>query len=404
MARAALPQELADRVTMRILVTSTPGTGHLNALLPLVSAVQSAGHEVLVVTGPESCESVERRGFAVRAGGMTGDARREAFKPRMPEVLALPPRRRRGLFFAGFFAEIAAPMMRIDLTPVFEEFRPDLVISERGELAAGAMAASRNIPHVTVAFSGALPPWSDQLVIDAIEPLWAAEGLPTPTIDQINGDLYLHPFPPSFGQAPPTGNVQPMRAVANADAPAPPPWLDDLGTTRPLIYLTAGTEPAAAEMFPWAEAVAVLGTLDVDAIATVGPRVDPAFLGVVSPNVRVERFVPQHFILAKAAVLVSHSGAGSVLGAAAYGIPQLLFPVRADQWENADAASGAGVAITLELDQRSEDDIGTAIERLLADEKLAQAASDVAGEIAAMPTPADHTSTVEALADQPISD
>ena len=52
--------------------------------------------------------------------------------------MALPPRRRRGLFFAGFFAEIAAPAMRVDLAPVFDEFRPDIVIHERGELAVRA--------------------------------------------------------------------------------------------------------------------------------------------------------------------------------------------------------------------------------------------------------------------------
>ena len=382
---------------MRILVTSTPGTGHLNALLPLASAMQLSGHDVLVVTGPESCESVARRGFAVRAGGMTGDARRAAYGPRMAETLALPPRGRRGMFFAGFFAEIAAPVMRVDLRPVFDEFRPDVVISERGELAAGAMAAGRGIPRVTVAFSGALPRWSEQLVIDTLEPLWAAEGLPTPTIAQINGDLYLHPFPPSFGQAPTSGNVRPMGAPAAGDGDAPPPWLGELGTARPLVYVTAGTEPAAADMFPWAAAVAVLGTLDVDVIATVGPRVDPAFLGVVSPNIHIERFVPQNFILEKAAVLVSHAGAGSILGAAAHGIPQLLFPVRADQWENADAASGAGVAITLELDQRSEGDIAAAVERALTDQQVKHAAAHVATEIAAMPFPADHVATIEGL-------
>lgn len=382
---------------MRTLITSTPGIGHLNALLPLASALQAAGHEMLVVTGAESSELVERSGLAFLPGGMSGDARRAAFAPRMPEALALPPRRRRGLFFAGFFAEIAAPAMRVDLVPVFDQFRPDVVISERGELAAGPMAAARGIPHVTVAFSGALPPWSDELVLDSLEALWAAEGLTAPTMDQVNGDLYLHPFPPSFGQAPTSGSVRPMRSAAADDCAAPPPWLDELGTTRPLVYVTAGTEPAAAEMFPWAATISVLGTLDVDVIATVGPRVDPAYLGAVPPNIRVEQFVPQQFILGRAAVLVSHSGAGSVLGAASHGIPQLLFPVRADQWENADAASGAGVAITLELDHRSEVDIAAAAERLLADGPIKHAAAQVAAEIAAMPFPADHVATIETL-------
>ncbi len=389
---------------MRILITSTPGMGHLNSILPLASALQSAGHELLVVTGAESCELVEGRGFTVQAGGMSGDARRAAYAPRMPETLALPPRRRRGLFFAGFFADIAAPAMRIDLVPVFDQFRPDLVLNERGELAAGPMAAARGIPHVTVAFSGALPTWSEQLLIDAIEPLWAAEGLPVPTMAQINGDLYLHPFPPSFGQAPTSGTVRPMRAAASDDGGAAPAWLDALGTTRPLVYVTGGTEAAAAEMFPWPAVLAALGTLDVDVVATVGPRVDPAAFGVASPNIRLERFVPQQFILGKAAAVVSHAGAGSILGAAARGIPQLLFPVRADQWENADAASGTGAALTLELDKRSEGDIGTAVEQILVGDRFEQAAAQVAIEVAAMPTPAEHVATLEHLVSGDISD
>jgi UDP:flavonoid glycosyltransferase YjiC (YdhE family) len=150
-------------------------------------------------------------------------------------------------------------------------------------------------------------------------------------------------------------------------------------------------------MFPWAAALAALGTMDLDVVATVGPRVDPADVGAAPTNIRVERFVPQQFILDKAAVVVSHAGAGSILGAAAQGIPQLLFPVRADQWENADAASGTGAAITLELDHRSEADIGAAVEELLSDKQFGHAAAQVATEVAAMPFPADHVSTIERL-------
>jgi UDP:flavonoid glycosyltransferase YjiC (YdhE family) len=75
----------------------------------------------------------------------------------------------------------------------------------------------------------------------------------------------------------------------------------------------------------------------------------------------------------------------------------VLYPLFADQWENADAAAGAGVAITLELDQRSAGDIGAAIDRVLADEAFKQAASRVASEIAEMPPPSDHVGAIEAL-------
>ena len=381
---------------MRILVTSTPGMGHLSALFPLMTALQRAGHDLLAVTAAESCELVQSRGFAVREGGMSSGDRRAAFAHRMPEVMALPPRQRRGLFFAGFFADIAAPTMRVALLPVFDEFQPDVVVHERGELAAAPIAVARGVPHVTLAFSGSLPEWSEQLVIDTLEPLWAAEGLAAPTMVDINGDVYLHPFPPSFGQAPSEGDVRPMRAEAADGDDAYPTWLSTLGVDRPLVYLTSGTEPLAATA-PWAQAAEALGALDVDVVATIGRHLDPSVLGEVAPNIRVERFVPQRFILERATVAMSHAGAGSVLGAAARGVSQVLFPLGADQWENADAVAGAGTAIVLELDQRNVDYIGESVARILDDQQYARAATDVAGEIAAMPSPADHVATIEDL-------
>lgn len=383
---------------MRILVTSTPGIGHLNPLVPMMSALQQAGHDVLVVTAPESCAFVERSGFAVRPAGMAIADRRAAFNPRMPEVLALPPRQRRGLYFSGFFAEAAAPVMRVDLAPVFTEFRPDIVLHEAAELAVAPMAKARGIPHVTVAFSGALPDSAERLLIETIAPVWAAEGLPAPAIDDILGSLYLHPFPPSFGQVPSGDMVRSIRGdVVDRAAVQTPRWLDALGSTRPLVYLTSGTEPAAA-MAPWAAAVEALGSRDVDAVVTIGMHVDPSVLGDVPANVRIERFVAQHLVLDRAAVVMSHAGAGSLLGAAGRGIPQLFNPIAADQWENADAATGAGVAITCEMDQRSASHIGTALDRLLGDPHVKQAASQVAAEIAAMPSPADHVAALESLA------
>jgi len=371
--------------------------GHLNALLPLMFTLQDAGHDLLVVTAAESCDRVAGYGFNVRAGGLSSNARRATLAHRMPEILALPPRRRRGHYYAGFFAEGAAPVMHVALQPVFADFSPDVVIHETGDLAGAPMAVARGIPHLTVAFSGALPEWSQDMTVAAIAPVWIAEGLPSPTMDDIRGDVYLHPFPPSFGQAPSSGVVKPMRVESvDRDTGSSPSWLDNLGTTRPLVYVTSGTEPLGGTA-PWAAIVAALGQMDVDAVATIGNHVDPSILGEVPRNVRVERFVPQRFVLERAAAVMSHAGAGSVLGASRMGIPQVLNPLGADQWENADAATEAGLAITCELDQRSPADIAAALSSILNDPQYRQAAAKVAEEIEAMPSPADHVVTIEAL-------
>jgi len=52
------------------------------------------------------------------------------------------------------------------------------------------------------------------------------------------------------------------------------------------------------------------------------------------------------------------------------------------------------------LDQRSAADISAALQQLLHEAAFGDAASRVAGEIAAMPAPLDHVATIEALADR----
>ena len=91
-----------------------------------------------------------------------------------------------------------------------------------------------------------------------------------------------------------------------------------LGVERPFVYVTSGTEPPSVT-FPWRVLFAALADLAVDAVATIGPQVDPAALGAVPVNVRVERFVPQADLLGRATAVVSHGGAGPLLGTASRG-------------------------------------------------------------------------------------
>ncbi|MBI5089436.1 MAG: glycosyltransferase family 1 protein [Actinobacteria bacterium] len=386
----------SERVPLRVLVTSTAGAGHVQAVAPFAHALRDAGHAVLWATSSDGAAAIESLGFDVAEAGMTVDDRRASLAPRLPAIMAMPPVERRGHLFAGFFALAAAPKMRADLGPVVDRFRPDLVIHETGELGAAPVATARGIPHVTVAFSGALPGAAVPMALDAVAPVWEAEGLAPPSEADLWGSLYFHPFPPSFGGLPRVDRVRPTRPGSSAAPAQPPAWLATFGSDRPGLYLTAGTERAAPDA-PWAAAAAAIGSLDVDAVATLGPNVDAALLGEVPTNLRVERFVPQQLLLDRVAVVMSHAGAGTMLGAAAQGVPQVVTPLFADQWENAMAISASGAGIMLGPDRRTVDDIRSALDQALHDETMLEAARRVAHEIAAMPVAADHVAELATL-------
>ena len=336
-------------------------------------------------------------GFEWSAAGLTTAARREAAGDVLGGIMQLPMAQRRGPLFAALFARAAGPVMQRDLAPIIDQIRPDVVLRETGELAAAPIAAARGIPLVTVAFSGVLPEPARDQVIDDLRPLWQAEGLGDPTWADVYGQLYLHPFPDSFGQRPDSPVVRPVRPDRGSPSATPPAWVAALGTDRPFVYVTSGTEPPSVT-FPWRELFAAVSGLDVDAVATIGPHVDPAALGAVPANVRVERFVPQADLLARASAVISHGGAGTVLGAASHGRPQLVVPLFADQWENGVAVDDAGCGTVLGPDRRRVEDLDRSLRTVLASPSHHDAATRVADEIAAMPAATAVALEVEALA------
>ena len=383
---------------LRVLVTSTGGTGHVSALAPVAHALVDRGHQVQWAVAPDGGDAVAKMGFEWTPAGLTTAARREAASDVLGEIMALPMAERRGPLFAAFFARAAGPVMRRDLAPIIDRLQPDVIVREMSELAAAPMAAARSIPLVTVAFSGVLPERGRSLVLDDLQPLWMAEGLGSPSWADVYGQLYLHPFPESFGQRPDSPVVRSIRRDPGTPSMSStaPAWVAMLGTERPFVYASAGTEVLSTS-FPWRELFDALAEMDVDAVATIGAYVDLDGLGALPGNVRAERFVPQAELLGRASAVVSHGGAGTVLGAAAHGRPQAVVPLFADQWENGVAVTDAGCGIVLEPDRRSADNLGQALRTLLEHTSHRDAARRVAQEMHVMPSASDVTLEIEAL-------
>ena len=290
---------------------------------------------------------------------------------------------------------IRAPAMHDDLIGVFDEVVPDVVVHDLAEFAAAPIAASRGLPHVTSGFSGALSDPLQDLMVEAVAPLWAHHGLEV-TSAAVQGDVLLHPLPASVDQPRQDGPSAPLRPLSFDGSFSPPPdWVRSFGGDRPGVYVTFGTVNGPDA--PWAEIFSALGDIDVDVVATVGGGVDPGTLGPIPANVRVEGYVPQGHLLERAQLVLSHAGAGTVIASASCATPQVFLPIAADQWDNADTFSAAGAGLTLEPDQRDAPSIAGAVTRLLRDATVEKQVSGLAAEFEAMPHPADLVTTIEAL-------
>lgn len=375
---------------MRVLVATTSGTGHIYPVVPIARALRDAGHEIVWATASGSCSVVERFGFTVRAAGMNGDQRQAQFLQRHPEVFSVAPRERRAIFFPGLFAELAAPVMAADLVAVFDEVRPDLVVHEVAELGSGPLASIHGLPCIVVGFSGVLPAAIVDSAVRAVSPLWDSLGCRVPSDLGLYADAYLHPLPPMLGQRSSAAAVRDVRPVPADGDGLSPDWLNRLGTERPLVYLTYGTE--VAQMAPWHVLLHTLAGQDVDAVVTTGSSVDLSDLISELPirarsRIHVRSYVPQSSVLARASVVVSHGGAGTVFAAGATGIPQVVLPVAADQFDNADALAAAGVAVSLDVAGADPDVLAAHIDRQITDSQVRDRAGELAQQFAAMPHP-----------------
>jgi len=368
---------------VRILMTAEPSFGHVNPVLPLARAAQRAGHDVVVATGAELTDHVRRHGLPVWQVGRSRADVDVRFRAANPDLDRLGFEQRVARMADGLFVQAADDRIP-DLLARTAEWRPDVVISETGELAGAVVAARTGARHVVHGVSTPPPrPLWDATFGAGYARLCRSWEVP----DQLLDALYLDIWPKSLAAEPCVWpRTQPLRPVGGPAAPGQRlPW-DDLPHAK-TVHLTLGTIFADA---PGVLEAAVVGLRELQAnlVVTVGPHGDPARFGPQPPHVVVARYVPHELLLPACDVLVDHAGAGILLAGFRHGLPQLLLPQGIDQFGNAEAAerAGAGLALT----EATAEAVAGAAQRLLDEPSFTAAARAVQDDIAAMPS-ADET-------------
>jgi UDP:flavonoid glycosyltransferase YjiC (YdhE family) len=349
---------------MRILFVSAPMLGHVFPLVPLALELRKAGHSVVVATGGEA-ERVRESGLDVdtvlssvhmgRLGLTTALFHPGAARAEMNGEGDLQ-------FVSLLFAKIARKMTK-QLDALVARWSPDLIIHEPLAAAAAVVAAKHRIPAVVHDVS-----LFDGMSLTSAVAARLGKEIPSP-------HAVLRTSPPSVADF---GSGWPLRFVPYSGGGEVPDWLRR-PASRPRILISRSTVagPGGGKM--------------MSAVIAAAPSVDAEFVVVrpeseepLPPNVRAVDWVPLTAAVPRCTAVVHHGGAGTLLGALAAGVPQLIEPGVGDRTRHANlvAQRGAGLAVA------AADLTPEVLTQLVTDTSLARAAKEVSAEIAAMPSPA----------------
>ena len=382
---------------MRVLVTSTPGYGHVLPMVPLAKAMLAAGHEVLWATAADACSRVAAAGIKVTAAGRTEEQMGDTRRAIAAATAGFQPEQLPRYVFPHLFGEARTPGMLHDLLPVARDWHPDLVVHENGELAAPLVAEIVGVPHVTHSFGGGIPAAILADAAELVAPLWAEHGVPLPPYAGCFEHLYLDICPPALQTVSldHIAAVQPLRPVSYTGETAALPAGLSRDDPRPLVYLTLGTVQNRPDVLR--TVVAALAELDVRLLVTVGPQGDPSALGPQPSQVMVERWVSQAAVLPLCAVVISHAGSGTVLGAAGLGLPQVCLPQAADQFRNTAGVVSTGAGLGLHPGDATPETVADAVSAVLHEPQFRAAAAGLSRQVASMPGPDQVVARLEQL-------
>jgi UDP:flavonoid glycosyltransferase YjiC (YdhE family) len=406
---------------MRILFVPLSGPSHFYPQVPLAWAARTAGHEVRVAAQPSIVDVVTRSGLtAVEAGRgydfghHSGDLPQAAQRQlgRLPSSIEavraaaakLPPEVRERMTAAKWAPQVqATDAMAADLLPFARWWRPDLVVTDSAALVGPLVSESLGVPLVRHLFG-------PYIGVHVGAP---GRGLPVEEWPDSVRQLYerfdvevradyavrtVDPCPASM-QVPGVPNRLPMQYVPYNDSAPHQEWIS-AAASRPRVCVTLGTVtersvPGSTQTLVQTIVGGLVG-FGVEIVLAVKPDAGGE-LGALPDGVRVVSDLPLQLIMSGCAAIVHHGGAGSIMTAAYYGVPQVGVTQVPDTTFLSEQMATTGAGLSLRADETDVDGIKSAVSSVLTDHAVHEAAARLRAEIRAQPRPAELVSTLEAL-------
>ena len=417
---------------MKILIASTPATGHLNPLLAIGRFLLSEGHEIAFLSGSVLRTPIERIGatFYPLPAGADFDLR--DFATVAPELKTIPP--------GPEWLRVAMQRVFVDAIPaqhhgiqqVLRDFPADIIVGD--DMIFGVLpmllGPRSNRPPIVLCgtsflhwrrddgaphFAG-LPPATTQEEREDYAAICQEHDrlIYNPVSDSLNrtlqtfgvgplsmtlfdsvvdlADAYLQLTVPSFEfprKFPASVHFVGRPPIIAGQAPLPP-WAHELDGSRKVVLVTQGTLANHNFNLLVAPTLAALANEpDLLVVATAGGRPIDAIPGPIPANARVAQYLPFEWILPKTDVFVTNGGYGSVNQAMSFGIPLVTAGMTEDKADVNARVAWSGVGIDLATNEPMPDTLRDAVRMVLDRPIYRRRASAIADEFRAIDTRAE---------------
>jgi UDP:flavonoid glycosyltransferase YjiC (YdhE family) len=410
---------------MKILMASTPATGHINPLVTIARFLVEDGHEVVFLSGTAYRGRIESSGarFCALPGKADVDFR---------DLLAIAPEL--GSIEPGLtWLRVAQERIFIDkvadqhkgLQEVLRGFPADSIVGDDmffgllptllGPRASrpAVMVCGTSILHCRrddrAPLSLGLPPATTPAQFEEYKAIAAEydEKVDQPSLERLNAELkdlgvdalsipffeatvvladtYLQLSVPGF-EFPRT-----MPSCVNFIGALPiipreaqiPPWAADLDGSRKVALVTQGTmanHDFSLLIGPTLAAFA--NDPDIIVVATGGGRSVDAIPGPIPANARLADYLPFEWLLPKVDVLVTNGGYGSVNQALSFGIPIIAAGLTEDKADVNARIGWSGAGIDLKTNNPTPEAIRAAVRTALDGPDCRRHAQRLAAEFA----------------------
>ena len=403
---------------MRILFTPLAWRSHYFPMVVLTWACRAAGHEVRVAGQPGVADAVTQSGQPlVVVGGsydfMAGIAEverqtMEMQRGRPPmgldQLRQLPPEVLRQVRAGRLVPHIkSAEAIAGDLLAFADAWRPDLIVSDPAHLAAPLLAETRGIPLVRHL-------WGPDVSRLAGFP---GLGLPAEEWPEPLAELYrgygvepredfavrtVDPVPLSL-QVPGLPNRVPGRYVPYNGPGELPEWLGrPADRPRVCVAWTTTARESEGDGLQLSDTVNALAGLDAEIVLVIGKDPGLELPASAAARLRVACNVPMNLLMPGCSAILHHGGAGTLMTAAYYGVPQVVAGQLLDWTYNAEQLAGTGAGIAPKAEEAADATaLAAHVASMLTDDAWSAAAERLRGQMIAQPSPADTVSALEAL-------